>query len=167
MPGFTHSQYAHPVLFAHYLLSFFEMLERDKKRCQQLIENLNDLIQYAGGEIMFQGTIHVGKEVVCMISKNKVHVTGRYKYPITIYFDDFVELNGIAKLKIPSGIQSGQILRMKGKGFPRIQRSSKGDQLVKIQVETPKKLSSSVKKIMKELSNLDGKVQDEVQKMKF
>ena len=76
-------------------------------------------------------------------------------------------LNGIAKLKIPSGIQSGQILRMKGKGFPRIQRSSKGDQLVKIQVETPKKLSSSVKKIMKELSNLDGKVQDQFQKMKF
>ena len=27
---------------------------------QQLIENLNDLIQYAGGEILFQGTIHVG-----------------------------------------------------------------------------------------------------------
>ena len=56
---------------------------------------------------------------------------------------------------------------MKGKGFPRIQRSSKGDQLVKIQVETPKKLSSSVKKIMKELSNVDGKVQDQFQKMKF
>ena len=76
-------------------------------------------------------------------------------------------LNGIAKLKIPSGIQSGQILRMKGKGFPRIRRSSKGDQLVKIQVETPKKLSSSLKKIMKELSSADGKVQNQFQKMKF
>ena len=42
MPGFTHSQNAQPVLFSHYLLSFFEMLERDKKRCQQLIENLNE-----------------------------------------------------------------------------------------------------------------------------
>ena len=76
-------------------------------------------------------------------------------------------LNGVAKLKIPSGIQSGQILRMKGKGFPRIRRSSKGDQLVKIQVETPKKLSSSLKKIMKELSNIDGKIKDQFQKMKF
>ena len=28
---------------------------------QQLIENLNDLIQYAGGEIAFQGTIQIGK----------------------------------------------------------------------------------------------------------
>lgn len=76
-------------------------------------------------------------------------------------------LNGVAKLKIPSGIQSGQILRMKGKGFSRIRKSRKGDQLVKIQVETPKKLSSNVKKIMKELSNVDGKVQDQFQKMKF
>ena len=76
-------------------------------------------------------------------------------------------LNGVAKLKIPSGIQSGQILRMKGKGFPRIRRSSKGDQLVKIQIETPKKLSGSVKKIMKELSSIDGKVKDQFQKMKF
>ena len=56
---------------------------------------------------------------------------------------------------------------MKGKGFPRIRRSSKGDQLVKIQVETPKKLSSSLKKIMKELSSADGKVQNQFQKMKF
>ena len=76
-------------------------------------------------------------------------------------------LNGVAKLKIPSGIQSGLILRMKGKGFSRIRESRKGDQLVKIQVETPKKLSSNVKKIMKELSNVDGKVQDQFQKMKF
>ena len=31
MPGFTHLQNAQPVLFSHYLLSFFEMLQRDKK----------------------------------------------------------------------------------------------------------------------------------------
>ena len=58
-------------------------------------------------------------------------------------------------------------IRDRGKGFPRIRRSSKGDQLVKIQVETPKKLSSSLKKIMKELSSADGKVQNQFQKMKF
>jgi molecular chaperone DnaJ len=56
---------------------------------------------------------------------------------------------------------------MKGKGFPRIRRSSKGDQLVKIQVETPKKLSSNAKKIMKELSSVNGKVKNQFQKMKF
>ena len=65
---------------------------------QTLIENLNDLVKCAGGEIIFHGTIKVGKEVVCGIAKNKVYVTERYKFPIVIYFDDFIEINGIGKL---------------------------------------------------------------------
>ncbi|MEE2695319.1 MAG: argininosuccinate lyase [Pseudomonadota bacterium] len=42
MPGFTHSQNAQPILYSHYLLAFFEMLERDKRRSIQLLENLNE-----------------------------------------------------------------------------------------------------------------------------
>ena len=42
MPGFTHLQNAQPVLFSHYLLSFFEMLQRDKKRIKNLQENINE-----------------------------------------------------------------------------------------------------------------------------
>ena len=42
MPGFTHLQNAQPILFSHYLMSFFEMINRDKIRCLQLIKNLNE-----------------------------------------------------------------------------------------------------------------------------
>ena len=42
MPGFTHLQNAQPVLFSHYLLSFFEMLQRDKKRIKNLQENIDE-----------------------------------------------------------------------------------------------------------------------------
>ncbi|MAZ46543.1 MAG: argininosuccinate lyase [Rickettsiales bacterium] len=42
MPGFTHLQNAQPILFSHYLLSFFEMIQRDKTRAIQLIKNLNE-----------------------------------------------------------------------------------------------------------------------------
>ncbi len=42
MPGFTHSQNAQPISYAHYLLSFFEMFERDKKRAKQLLENMDE-----------------------------------------------------------------------------------------------------------------------------
>ncbi|MBT4307624.1 MAG: hypothetical protein HOD48_04265, partial [Candidatus Marinimicrobia bacterium] len=62
-----------------------------------------------------------------------------------------------AKLKIPSGIQSGQILRMRGKGFPRVRGSSRGSQLVRIQIMTPKSLSGKQKKLLEEFSKLDGK----------
>ena len=42
MPGFTHSQNAQPISFAHYLMSFFEMVKRDKNRINQLIESLTE-----------------------------------------------------------------------------------------------------------------------------
>ncbi len=42
MPGFTHSQNAQPILFSHYLMAFFEMLERDKMRLKQMESNLNE-----------------------------------------------------------------------------------------------------------------------------
>ena len=42
MPGFTHLQNAQPILFSHYLMSFFEMINRDKIRSLQLIESLNE-----------------------------------------------------------------------------------------------------------------------------
>ena len=42
MPGFTHLQNAQPISFGHYLMAFFEMLERDKKRLTNLVRNLDE-----------------------------------------------------------------------------------------------------------------------------
>lgn len=64
---------------------------------------------------------------------------------------DIPTVDGKAGLKIPSGIQSGQVLRMKGKGFPRLRSRTNGDQLVKVQVETPTSISRQSKKIIDEL----------------
>ncbi|MBL7013383.1 MAG: DnaJ domain-containing protein [Candidatus Marinimicrobia bacterium] len=54
-------------------------------------------------------------------------------------------------LKIPAGIQSGQILRLRSKGFPRLRGSSSGDQMVRVQVLTPKSISRSEKKLLHQL----------------
>lgn len=64
-------------------------------------------------------------------------------------------LNGEASLKIPAGIQSGKILRMRKKGLPALENSRRGDQLVKIQVVTPQKLSDEEVKLFKELGKHD------------
>ena len=64
---------------------------------------------------------------------------------------DIPTINGTAKLKIPSGIQPGQILRVKGKGFPLIGKTRRGDQLVKVQIEVPSKLSREEKKSTEDL----------------
>ena len=42
MPGFTHMKNAQAVSFAHYLMAYVEMFERDKKRFTFNLENLNE-----------------------------------------------------------------------------------------------------------------------------
>jgi len=41
MPGYTHLQRAQPVLFSHYLLAYFDMLERDRERLRDCLEGVN------------------------------------------------------------------------------------------------------------------------------
>ena len=42
MPGFTHLKNAQPVSFAHYLMAYLEMFNRDKKRFENNLESLNE-----------------------------------------------------------------------------------------------------------------------------
>ncbi|HWP42936.1 MAG TPA: argininosuccinate lyase [Blastocatellia bacterium] len=41
IPGYTHMQRAQPVLFAHYLLAYFEMLRRDRERLAEIRKRVN------------------------------------------------------------------------------------------------------------------------------
>ena len=69
-------------------------------------------------------------------------------------FGDKVEINtlyGPVYLKVPEGVQSGNIIKIGGKGMPRKMGFGKGDLLVKIQVKTPTKLSHRQKELLEEL----------------
>jgi len=61
-------------------------------------------------------------------------------------------LEGTVELKIPPGTQPGQVFHFKGKGVPRMGRSGKGDQFVRVQVEIPLKLSRKQKKLLEEFT---------------
>lgn len=65
---------------------------------------------------------------------------------------DVPTLHGEAKLKIPSGTQSGTIFRLKGKGIPHLNGWGKGSQFVKVVVHTPTKLTRSQKNIITKLA---------------
>ncbi len=62
-------------------------------------------------------------------------------------------ISGKARIKIAAGTQSGNILRLKGKGLPNVNSYGKGDMLVNINVWTPKDLSKEEKKILEDLSH--------------
>lgn len=63
-------------------------------------------------------------------------------------------LEGTARLKIPSGTQTGKMLRMRGKGVKDPRGRGAGDLHVRIHVETPVGLNGKMKKQLEELANL-------------
>ncbi|MCP4634258.1 MAG: molecular chaperone DnaJ [candidate division Zixibacteria bacterium] len=65
-------------------------------------------------------------------------------------------LNGKVKLKIPPGTQSGKVFRLRGKGLPRLQGYSHGDQLIVAIVWVPDKLSNEEKELLKQLAKIQG-----------
>ncbi|MCA9742622.1 MAG: molecular chaperone DnaJ [Deferribacteres bacterium] len=65
-------------------------------------------------------------------------------------------LKGKAELDIAPGTQVGKILRMKGKGIPHLKGHGSGDQLVRVMVWTPTKLSAKEKDLLKELAQAEN-----------
>ncbi|MDD3607877.1 MAG: molecular chaperone DnaJ [Candidatus Moranbacteria bacterium] len=63
-------------------------------------------------------------------------------------------IDGRTKIKIPSGIQSGDFLKIKGKGVGRMGKFGRGDHLVEIKIATPRSLSREQKKAVEELKKL-------------
>ncbi len=65
-------------------------------------------------------------------------------------------LEGKVKMKVPAGTQSGTVFRLKGKGVPNIQAQGRGDQLVRIVVEVPRKLSQKQRELLEEFARVSG-----------
>ncbi|MEM9259985.1 MAG: molecular chaperone DnaJ, partial [Bacteroidota bacterium] len=70
-------------------------------------------------------------------------------YDLNLYFADAAlgtsvevpTIDGRVKIKIPAGTQAGKILRLRGKGLPALQGYGTGDQLIHVNIYTPKSLT--------------------------
>jgi molecular chaperone DnaJ len=69
---------------------------------------------------------------------------------------DVPTLDGPMKLKIPAGTQTGKMFRMKGKGVPSLQGGGRGDQHVRVFVETPTHLTKEQKDLLERFAELAG-----------
>ena len=85
-------------------------------------------------------------------------------YQLGITFSDAVigktieipMVSGKAKIKIPSGTQSGKNLRLRSKGIPDVNGYGRGDMIVNIQVFTPQKISKEEKELLLKLNESDN-----------
>lgn len=64
-------------------------------------------------------------------------------------------LHGEAKIQVKPGTQTGETLRLKGKGIKRLNGSGFGDEFIRITVEVPKHLSSKQKELLRQFEKED------------
>ena len=60
-------------------------------------------------------------------------------------------IDGKARIKLEPGTQGGKILRLKGKGIPEVNSYHKGDQLVQVNVWTPKSINNEERELLEKL----------------
>lgn len=76
---------------------------------------------------------------------------------------DVPTVDGRVEIEVQAGTQSGDILRLRNQGLPRLGTSGRGDQLVRMFVEVPTKLSAEQRELLEKFAELSG---DEVTPMR-
>ncbi len=64
-------------------------------------------------------------------------------------------LDGKEHLEVPRGTQSGEILRIKGRGMPDLSGRARGDELVEVVVETPRHLTERQEELLREFAEIE------------
>ncbi len=90
-----------------------------------------------------------GRDVICdiPISFTQAAIGGKIEVPT---------LDGKVNMTVPAGTQTGKTFRLSGKGFPAINGRGQGDQLVRVNVETPVKLTDRQKELLEEFAEEGG-----------
>ena len=64
-------------------------------------------------------------------------------------------LEGADRLMVPRGTQSGEVLKIKGRGMPDVNGRGRGDVLVEVMIETPRRLSARQEELLRELAEIE------------
>ena len=97
--------------------------------------------------------LHVKNHPYFERRENDLHITIPLSFTQAALGDEIEipTIDGKAKLKIPAGTNSETTLRMAGKGIPDVHGDGQGDQMVKVRIEVPKKLSKKQMELIKQL----------------
>ena len=85
-----------------------------------------------------------------------------YTAPITFpkaALGDTIEIptfDGAVEIDVPAGTQSGETVRLEGKGMPRLRRRGQGDLLVTVQVYTPESLNDEQREALEQFAEASG-----------
>ncbi|GIV49601.1 MAG: chaperone protein DnaJ [Candidatus Kapaibacterium sp.] len=129
---------------------------------------------YEGMQLTLRGKGHAGRQggppgdlVIIIEEIEHPYFTrqgNHLHYHLTISFPDAVlggevevpTIDGTALLQIKPGTQPGTILRMRGKGLPRMETGERGDQLVTVNIYVPTKVTQRERELLRELAESEN-----------
>ncbi len=76
-------------------------------------------------------------------------------------------LEGPVSFKIPEGTQPGAVFRLKGKGIPHLRGYGRGDQIIKVNVVIPTKLTDKQKELLRKFEEISRPEQYQLRKSFF
>jgi molecular chaperone DnaJ len=90
-----------------------------------------------------------GNDVICQVPISFPQAALGCKMTVPTVLDD-------EEIKVPAGTQSGAEIVLRGRGFPDIRGYHRGDQIVRIQVEVPTKLTREQRELIEKLQEVSG-----------
>jgi molecular chaperone DnaJ len=63
---------------------------------------------------------------------------------------------GAVSMKVPAGSEDGKLLRIKGRGAPRLSGSGKGDVLARLRIQVPKRINKKERELLEQLQKSTG-----------
>jgi molecular chaperone DnaJ len=75
---------------------------------------------------------------------------------------DIPTVDGTARVTIPGGVQSGEMLRLRGLGLPDLERGGQGDELVRVIVWTPDDLTPEQEEVLRRLMEVEAPAPERV-----
>lgn len=66
-------------------------------------------------------------------------------------------LDGREELDVPRGTQTGEVFKLRGRGMPDVRYSGRGDLLVQVHIEVPKKLNEEHEELLRQLAEVENK----------
>ncbi len=103
----------------------------------------------------FDVLVHVKPHPYFKRQGQDIYFEKEISYPLAVLGGtvEVPTINGMVKLKVRPGTQSGTTVRLRGQGIPHPQSYNKGDQYVVFKINIPSRVSSKAKKLLEELEN--------------
>lgn len=97
--------------------------------------------------------IHIKRHPYFERQENDIHIEVPISFTQAVLGDEIEvpTLDGKATLTIPAGTNTETIFRMREKGIPSVHNHKRGDQMVKVHLEVPQKLSKKQLELIKQL----------------